>query len=63
MKLYLNGVLQESTASSRSLADNATAFRVGGNGDPFAGRIDEVAIYGTALTRTRVQAHYDAGKP
>ena len=63
MKLYLNGVLQESVASSRSLADNATAMRVGGTGDPFGGRIDEVAIYGTALSAARVLAHYNAGKP
>jgi hypothetical protein len=63
MKVYLNGVLQESIASSRSLANTAQAMTVGGTGDPFAGRIDEVAIYGTALSLTRVQAHYNAGKP
>jgi hypothetical protein len=26
-----------------------------------AGRIDEIALYGTALSATRVLAHYQAG--
>jgi hypothetical protein len=30
---------------------------------PFNGRLDEAAIYPTALSQARIQAHYDAGKP
>jgi hypothetical protein len=63
MRIYLNGVLGDDNASSRSLTDTATAMNIGGTGDEFNGQIDEVAIYTTVLNQTRIQAHYDAGKP
>jgi hypothetical protein len=63
MRIYLNGVLGDNLPSTRSLPDTATAMNIGGTGDEFNGQIDEVAIYTTVLNQTRIQAHYDAGKP
>jgi hypothetical protein len=65
-RLYLNGTL----AASGNLAyspNTSRPLRLGAgknetNSDyEFPGRLDELAIYPTALTDTRVQAHYQAG--
>src|SRR6185436_10363105 len=65
-KLYRNGALVATQASAtRALAVNGADWAVGstGNGwaDPFAGNIDEVAIYDHALSAAQIQGHYNAG--
>lgn len=64
--LYRNGALVASTPDSTGallVADGDWAIGSTGNGwaDSFAGSIDEVAIYRTALTPGKVQAHYSGG--
>jgi hypothetical protein len=48
------------------LANNAAAtFNIADRGDgaPFAGRVDEVAVYSGVLSASRIAAHYYAGQP
>jgi hypothetical protein len=59
MKLYVNGVLQNTTAATGGW--NATGNYVvgrakwaGANANAFAGSIDDVRVYGTALTDTQI---------
>lgn len=69
MKLYVDGVLQGSaTATAQTLngfwrAGSETMS--GWTGNPsdsyFEGNLEELAVYTTTLTGTRVKAHYDAG--
>jgi Concanavalin A-like lectin/glucanases superfamily len=61
--LYRNGVQVATTPSAvGALAVNDADWAIGstGNGwaDPFAGSIDEVAIYSQALSTSRIAAHY-----
>jgi hypothetical protein len=66
LRIYVNGVQRDTTTSTRSVPNKTTAMTVGGAGgatDSFNGRVDEVAVYPTALSAARIQAHYDAGKP
>jgi hypothetical protein len=66
IRVYLNGVLRDTTTASRTVPNTAVATTIGGDtgaSAAFNGRIDEAAIYPTALSQPRVQAHYDAGKP
>jgi hypothetical protein len=65
-RLYRNGIQVASSASAvGALALNNADWAVGstGNGwaDPFAGDIDEVAIYSQALGASRIAAHYSMG--
>ena len=65
-KLYRNGALVATQASPvGALAVNDADWAVGstGNGwaDPFAGLVDEVAIYSYALSANQVSGHYKAG--
>lgn len=56
-----NNVRQTAGAASGDVS-NASAYLVGGKAGTypsFKGDIDEVAVYGAALSATRVQAHYD----
>lgn len=61
--LYVNGseVARESAQNSESYA--SATFDIGrrGTGSFFEGAIDEVALYDTALSATRVNDHYEAG--
>jgi PKD repeat protein/glucose/arabinose dehydrogenase len=63
--LYVNGVLAGSQTGAFG-ANAARPFRIAAGateGGPlffFPGRVDEVALYPTALAATRVQAHYAA---
>jgi hypothetical protein len=67
IRLYVNGVLEQSAPFSGNLSGygNGSGLGIGGStanvGEVFAGAIDEVAIYGAALTPAQVQAHYSAG--
>lgn len=66
LTLYLDGA---SVASSAALGPDAIAYgtalvgaqNFGSIGNWFNGVLDEVAIYGAALSSTRVTAHYNAG--
>ena len=67
LRLYVNGVLVSSNAVTYT--QNTTRplrIAAGRTEDTPAqyflpGRVDEVAVYGSALSAARVQAHYDAG--
>lgn len=61
LRLYLNGV-QVATRTVGALALNTTAGVFTGRTDTTAGvTVDELALYRTSLSATRVQAHYVAG--
>jgi Concanavalin A-like lectin/glucanases superfamily len=66
-RLYLNGILVASTAVSYA-ANLSAPFGIGAywaNGSWVGlhlGSLDEVALYGTALSSSRVQAHYLLGR-
>jgi hypothetical protein len=62
--IYVNGVQVKSAAVSGLAQNTAATFNIGDRGDgaPFAGRIDEVAVYTGVLAAARVQAHYAAAQ-
>lgn len=64
-KVYKNGVEVGTTTTAVDSADGTSAFRVGyrlSGGDRFLnGRASDLAIYPTALSATRLLAHYNAG--
>lgn len=63
VRLYVNGVQVDSTSVTGSIAtgnSNINLANFAGVGTT-AGYIDEAAFYGTALSSTRVAAHYTAG--
>ncbi|MDW5595774.1 LamG domain-containing protein [Conexibacter stalactiti] len=64
-KLYLDGVDVTGTVTNQTMQDTALPLNIGaadaGINNLLTGTIDEVALYKTALTATRVRAHYDAG--
>ena len=65
--LYVNGVPAASTALSY-VANGARVLRIGEGkteaapGYPFPGKIDDVAVYGSALSAGSASAHYQAGQ-
>jgi hypothetical protein len=64
VKLYVDGVDVTGTVTNQTLTDSATAYRVGGETsgtEAFNGTIDEAAVYATALSQARIQAHFAAG--
>lgn len=68
MKVYVDGNLDGSQSVSGTLDSTtepvligARAFNTGGQ-DFFSGKIDEAAVYGSALTASRISAHYVAGR-
>jgi hypothetical protein len=57
MRLYVNGVLESSKAGPASVGVNNLALALGaepGGFRPMTGGLDEVAVYGTALTAAQV---------
>jgi hypothetical protein len=65
-RLYVDGLLQSQVWDNLTTVNNdtSTAMRIGqssSGGLQFAGYIDEVALYNTALSAARVAAHYTAG--
>ena len=62
--LYRNGVAVASAASTVGAVTVDAQWAIGhngeGGGDVFAGGIDEVALFGKALTAAQIKAHYDA---
>jgi hypothetical protein len=69
VRMYINGTLESQRPLRGSLVTHLAhgGLGIGAYPDPapgdviFAGTIDEVAIYGTALTPQQVRAHYTAG--
>ncbi len=64
LRLYVNGLLVTQTQDSRampSIVENALIGSAGVTEASFAGRIDEVAVYGAALSSERIAAHFAAG--
>ncbi len=62
-RLYINGTLAASAADTGSMPGNATSLTIGDSSDPgatmpFGGRIDEVAVYPTALSASTVANHF-----
>ncbi len=64
LRLYANGALAGSTATSVATKGTAKSFYIGADGDGtfFKGTIDEPAVYDHALTPERIFAHYMIGK-
>lgn len=63
LRLYLNGAQVGVVSQAGVTVKSNQPFYVAslGNGsEPFDGRIDEVAFYGTALSAARITAHYAA---
>jgi hypothetical protein len=63
-RLYIDGVLNAQQPANVSLTANSQPLNVARANDDsfhFGGRLDEVAIYGTALSATRIQTHYQTG--
>lgn len=70
MKLYVDGVLIASDASTTSAGNTAGYWRLGNNTfsdwkpapktDGFVGSLNGAAVYSTALSPARIAAHYDA---
>src|SRR4029453_9516283 len=68
VKLYANGVLQFSTPHSGTLSGDVTGISVGASHndathtpiEAFNGKVDEVNIYGQALTAAEVLQTYQA---
>jgi hypothetical protein len=58
LRLFVNGTQLSSAARTGPLLSSTGALRLGGNslwGEWFAGRLDDVRIYNTALTPTQIQ--------
>src|SRR5207249_9202817 len=66
MKLYINGVLNDSAPKSGNIDGDNVEFAIGGRADPndhlfFTGKIDEVEVFDRALSQAEIQAIYNAG--
>jgi hypothetical protein len=63
--IYSDGVLQDSKPTSFPIPTTSNPFIVGAQSGGltawFHGQLDEVAVYGTALSQARIQAHYNVG--
>jgi hypothetical protein len=64
MKFYVNGVLTASNSYSGSIGSSGQPLQLGRlpGGNYVDGTVDEVAVYGSALSEARIQAHYIAGR-
>jgi hypothetical protein len=66
IRLYVNGALKQTQASTRSQGSNTGPLVIGGAGylspDYLSGALDDVAVYNTVLSATQVQLHYDSGR-
>lgn len=63
-RLYLNGKQVASAALTGAVTNTSNGLNLAswdGNGEYYKGVIDDVAVYGKALSATRVAAHYSAG--
>jgi Concanavalin A-like lectin/glucanases superfamily len=64
MRVYVNGVLEGSTASAMSMPNTTFPLRISSAAPPsvhrFPGRLDEVAVYNVALSGAQVREHHAA---
>ncbi len=63
VKLFIDGADVTGTVTNQTLVSSTSGFHIGATDGvtlPFYGWIDEAALYPTALSQTRVQAHYSA---
>jgi len=64
-KIYVDGAMKASTASTVQMGANNLPLNIGRANNStayqFGGRLDDVAIYPSALAANRVLAHYNAG--
>jgi Concanavalin A-like lectin/glucanases superfamily len=65
LRTYVNGTLETTLASSRSLPTITSPLQLSSTNANFqySGFMDEFTIYTSALALARIQAHYNAGKP
>ncbi len=64
LKYYVNGILMGMRAATGNLnTSTSSPLILGGTFSYLAGYMEKVAIYGTALSATRIMAHYTAGMP
>ena len=67
LRIYVNGGLQATVARSGAVYDSTFGGVLAGGGwgtlpsPAFKGRLDEIAIYSSALSASTVQQHYTAG--
>ncbi len=61
MCAYVDGSLSSCAASSTAMVNRTAGLTVGNGANPFAGTLDEVAVYDYALSAGRIQAHYARG--
>ncbi len=62
-RLYVDGVQRAQTSSTVQLTPSANALNIGRSNDGsyfFGGSLDDVAVYRTVLSATRIQAHFAA---
>ena len=62
-KIYKDGVLQSSVTSTVNLTPNSLPLnmgRINAGGSFYGGFVDEVAVYGTVLTTSQIEAHFNA---
>jgi hypothetical protein len=65
MRMYVNGALEATVASAISVENHTQMLAFGklSNGASYyAGQMDEVALYGSALSAQQVSEHYAAGR-
>lgn len=64
LKLYVNGTLDGSVAATGAITSTTEPLRIGGPGSGpwwFKGRVDEVSLYGRALSGNEIESIYRSG--
>ena len=61
LRVYVDGTLRGTTARAVTIQDNGNQVNVGVGGSYFDGVMDEVAVYGKALSAQQISEHYLAG--
>lgn len=65
MQMYINGALasERTNVPTGAINTDSSLLQIGGlAGADWVGELDEVAIYGSALSGARILAHYNAGR-
>src|SRR5207248_2463970 len=65
LRLYLDGSQVSTAVGTGSINASTQPLNIGrgpATGNYFSGAVDEVAIYGSALTAAQIQTHYKAGR-
>jgi hypothetical protein len=63
VRLYIDGENRTGTVTNRKIANTSTALNIGrytSGTEYLPGTLDEVAVYGVALTATQVREHFKA---